>query len=122
MVGQIGEYFACTSAGTEELIGMQREFISGKHGMQTAFVEWTIVGYNRQIVYLGLDLVPYFGEEALGVGIVPSDTVYHRVEIVVKIRVGFYQSVIGTRNLSIIDKDESYAAHTAGVSVGGFEI
>ena len=73
-------------------------------------------------VYLGLDLVPYFGEEALGVGIVPSDTVYLRVEIVVKIRVGFYQSVIGTRNLSIIDKDESYAAHTAGVSVGGFEI
>ena len=84
MVGQIGVYFACTSAGTEELIGMQREFISGKHGMQTAFVEWTIVGYNRQIAYLGLDLVPYFGEEALGVGIVPSDTVYLRVEIVVK--------------------------------------
>ena len=105
LVREIWEYFASTSAGTEELIGVQREFIGRKYGTQTTFIKWAVVGYNRQIAYLGLDLVPYFGEDTFVLCVASGNSVYLCIKVIVKIRIRLYESVISVRYLRVFNKN-----------------
>ena len=93
-----------------------------KHSPQTALIERTVVGHQRQPFYQRSHLLPHVGKYRRTGSILHGKAVYPGIPVTVILRLGPYEAVEAVYYLSAPHHDHPHAAHTGTLFIGCLEI
>lgn len=110
------------SAGAKELIIRVIHLVAAEHCLQTAFVEGTVVGHQRQALDERRHLLPHVRENRSVFGVFLPQAMHASVPIIIVVRLGLNQRIKAVDKLAVAYDDNAHGTDACGTVVGGFEI